>query len=88
MVLSDVHGAQHGGALRRCGQVEYSGRGGPGLPFSLAPDRPVRCSLPWQAPNPPATVIELEFKGESALMLGAGYLLIDADPWRRASEVG
>jgi len=33
-------------------------------------------------------VIELEFKGESALMLGAGYLLIDADPWRRASEVG
>jgi alpha-L-fucosidase len=55
---------------------------GPELSFEQVRDRLVLRGLPAVAPDPNDTPIELTFTGEPRQALGAGYVLIDEDPWR------
>jgi alpha-L-fucosidase len=55
---------------------------GPKVKFTQVNDRIVLRGLPAEAPDPLATVIELECDGEPRQVLGAGHVLIDEDPWR------
>ncbi|MCL4505316.1 MAG: alpha-L-fucosidase [Chloroflexi bacterium] len=54
------------------------------LRFSQVRDRLVLKGLPAEAPDPLATVIEIEVEGTPRQVLGAGCVLIDDDPWRPA----
>ena len=51
--------------------------GGEEIQFTQQADRLVLHSLPAEAPDPLATVIELEVSGEPRQELGAGYVLLD-----------
>jgi alpha-L-fucosidase len=55
--------------------------GGPAVEFTQVRDRLVLQGLPLEAPDPLATVIELEVEGEPRQVLGAGCVLLDEDPW-------
>ena len=51
--------------------------GGDEIQFTQKADRLVLLGLPEQAPDPLATVIELEVSGEPKHLLGTGYVLLD-----------
>lgn len=55
---------------------------GPEVPFEQVRDRLVIRGLPEVPPSELDTPIVLEFEGEPKQVLGAGYVLIDDDPWR------
>jgi alpha-L-fucosidase len=55
--------------------------GGWEVGFRQKRDRLVIFGLPEKAPDPLATVLELEFEGEPKMLLGAGHVLLDEDPW-------
>jgi alpha-L-fucosidase len=58
---------------------------GPKVRFVQTDDRLVLRGMPAVAPNPLATVIELECENEPVQVLGAGHVLIDDDPWRHSA---
>jgi alpha-L-fucosidase len=61
--------------------------GGPPIAFTQTPERLVLQGLPAQAPNPLATVIELELDQPLQIQRGLGYEVIDpALLWRWANE--
>jgi alpha-L-fucosidase len=55
---------------------------GPEVAFTQTENRLVLHGLPETPPNPLCTVIEMEVEGEPKQVLGAGYVLIEQDPWR------
>jgi alpha-L-fucosidase len=55
---------------------------GPEVAFTQTENRLVLHGLPETPPNPICTVIEMEVEGEPKQVLGAGYVLIEKDPWR------
>jgi len=55
---------------------------GPEVAFTQTENRLVLHGLPETPPNPICTVIEMEVEGEPKQVLGAGYVLIEQDPWR------
>jgi alpha-L-fucosidase len=55
---------------------------GPEVAFTQTENRLVLHGLPETPPNPICTVIEMEVEGEPKQVLGAGYVLIENDPWR------
>ncbi len=52
---------------------------GPAVRFTQQSDRLVLTGLPTEAPDPLATVIELQVEGEPRHVLGTGYRLLDED---------
>ena len=60
--------------------------GGSKVKFKQEGDRLVLRGLPEQAPDPLATVIEIECDGVPCQELGAGHVLLDDDPWRKSDK--
>ena len=60
--------------------------GGPKIRFKQDGPRLLLRGLPEQAPDPLATVIEIECDGAPRQELGAGCVLLDDDPWRKREK--
>ncbi len=60
--------------------------GGPKVRFKQEGPRLVLRGLPEQAPDPLATVIEIECDGAPKQVLGAGHVLLEEDPWRKTDQ--
>jgi len=60
--------------------------GGPKVRFKQEGPRLVLRGLPEQAPDPLATVIEIECDGTPKQVLGAGHALLEEDPWRKTEK--